>query len=53
MIKISKINENKMENAPESFFKKFPVMLDYISITNFDASNAKIREQKPPKPKTH
>lgn len=52
-IKINKINEKKLENATESFITKFPVMLDYINIDNFDAINTKVREQKPEKPKTH
>lgn len=42
-IKIKKINQNKMENAPESFYKKFPAMVDHIRILPIDEEKLAIR----------
>jgi len=45
-IKITKLNENRMDNAPESFFKRFPKIVDYINIQSIEANTAKSRTVK-------
>lgn len=46
VIRISKMNENKLENAPEKFLKRYPKMKEYINLSEKDANAGTVKRNK-------